>query len=75
VFKLSDPGRIAASLKRQRNRRRKSDLYRSAMSVLTLHQQGRSEFADKEQASGEGQGQAVPAVRPRLKIPVAVLRP
>jgi hypothetical protein len=39
VFKLEDPKRIAASLKRsaQRSRRRKSDPYRSAMSMLTFY--------------------------------------
>jgi hypothetical protein len=39
VFKLNDPGRIAASLKRsaQRSHRRKSDPYRSAMSMLTFY--------------------------------------
>lgn len=39
VFKLNDPKRIAASLKRsaQRSRRRKSDPYRSALSMLTFY--------------------------------------
>ena len=39
VFKLKDPKRIAASLKRsaQRSRRRKADPYRSALSMLTFY--------------------------------------
>lgn len=39
VFTWSDPKRIAASLKRsaERSRRRKSDPYRSAMSMLTFY--------------------------------------
>jgi hypothetical protein len=39
VFKLKDPKRIAASLKRsaERSKRRKSDPYRSAMSMLTFY--------------------------------------
>ena len=39
VFKLKDPKRVAASLKRsaERSRRRKSDAYRSAMSMLTFY--------------------------------------
>jgi hypothetical protein len=39
VFKLNDPRRIAASLKRsaERSRRRKSDPYRSALSMLTFY--------------------------------------
>ena len=39
VFALKDPKRIAASLKRsaQRSKRRKSDPYRSAMSMLTFY--------------------------------------
>jgi Protein of unknown function (DUF3175) len=39
VFTLKDPKRIAASLKRsaERSRRRKSDPYRSAMSMLTFY--------------------------------------
>ncbi len=39
VFSLSDPKRIAASLKRsaQRSRRRKSDPFRSALSMLTFY--------------------------------------
>lgn len=39
VFKLDDPKRIAASLKRsaERSRRRKSDPYRSALSMLTFY--------------------------------------
>jgi len=39
VFKLDDPKKIAASLKRsaERSRRRKSDPYRSAMSMLTFY--------------------------------------
>jgi hypothetical protein len=39
VFRLKDPKRIAASLKRsaERSRRRKSDPYRSAMSMLTFY--------------------------------------
>jgi hypothetical protein len=39
VFKLSDPKKIAASLKRsaERSHRRKSDPYRSAMSMLTFY--------------------------------------
>ncbi len=39
VFKLCDPKRVAASLKRSadRSRRRKSDPYRSAMSMLTFY--------------------------------------
>ncbi len=39
VFRLKDPRRIAASLKRsaERSRRRKSDPYRSAMSMLTFY--------------------------------------
>ena len=39
VFKMKDPKRIAASLKRsaERSRRRKSDAYRSAMSMLTFY--------------------------------------
>ena len=39
VFKGSDPKRIAASLKRsaQRSRARKSDPYRSAMSMLSFY--------------------------------------
>jgi len=39
VFSLSDPKRIAASLKRsaERSRRRKSDPYRSALSMLTFY--------------------------------------
>ena len=39
VFTWSDPARIARSLKRsaERSRRRKSDPYRSAMSMLTFY--------------------------------------
>src|SRR5215475_5301336 len=39
VFTLTDPKRIAASLKRsaERSRRRRSDPYRSAMSMLTFY--------------------------------------
>jgi hypothetical protein len=39
VFRLKDPKRIAASLKRsaERSRRRKSNPYRSAMSMLTFY--------------------------------------
>jgi Protein of unknown function (DUF3175) len=39
VFRLKDPKRIAASLKRsaERSRRRKSDPFRSAMSMLTFY--------------------------------------
>jgi uncharacterized protein DUF3175 len=39
VFTSNDPKRIAASLKRsaERSRRRKSDPYRSAMSMLTFY--------------------------------------
>jgi hypothetical protein len=39
VFKLRDPKRIAASLKRsaERSRRRKSNPYRSALSMLTFY--------------------------------------
>jgi Protein of unknown function (DUF3175) len=39
VFTLNDPEEIAASLKRsaERSRRRKSDPYRSAMSMLTFY--------------------------------------
>jgi hypothetical protein len=39
VFKLRDPKRIAASLKRsaQRSRRRKANPYRSALSMLTFY--------------------------------------
>jgi hypothetical protein len=39
VFKLKDPKRVAASLKRsaERSKRRKSDPYRSAMSMLTFY--------------------------------------
>jgi hypothetical protein len=39
VFKLKDPKKIAASLKRsaEDSRRRKSDPYRSAMSMLTFY--------------------------------------
>lgn len=39
VFKLDSPRRIAASLKRsaERSRRRKTDAYRSALSMLTFY--------------------------------------
>jgi hypothetical protein len=39
VFQWDDPRRIAASLKRsaERSKRRKSDPYRSAMSMLTFY--------------------------------------
>ena len=39
VFTLNDPKQIAASLKRsaEKSRRRKSDPYRSAMSMLTFY--------------------------------------
>ena len=39
VFKLKDPKKIAASLKRsaEHSKRRKSDPYRSAMSMLTFY--------------------------------------
>src|SRR5579862_10015255 len=39
VFKLRDPKRIAASLKRsaERSKRRKADPYRSALSMLTFY--------------------------------------
>jgi hypothetical protein len=39
VFSLNDPKRIATSLKRsaERSRRRKSDPYRSALSMLTFY--------------------------------------
>jgi hypothetical protein len=39
VFKSRDPKRVAASLKRsaERSKRRKSDPYRSAMSMLTFY--------------------------------------
>jgi hypothetical protein len=39
VFTFKDPGKIAGSLKRsaERSKRRKSDPYRSAMSMLTFY--------------------------------------
>ena len=39
VFRLRDPGKIAASLKRsaEHSKRRKSDPYRAAMSMLTFY--------------------------------------
>jgi len=39
VFKLNDPNKIAASLKRsaERSHRRKADPYRSALSMLTFY--------------------------------------
>ena len=39
VFRLNDPKRIAASLKRsaERSKRRKADPYRSALSMLTFY--------------------------------------
>jgi hypothetical protein len=39
IFSQRDPGKIAASLKRsaERSKRRKSDPYRSAMSMLTFY--------------------------------------
>jgi hypothetical protein len=39
VFKLTDPGKIAASLKRsaERSSRRKASAYRSALSMLTFY--------------------------------------
>jgi hypothetical protein len=39
VFKLNDPTKIAASLKRsaERSKRRKADPYRSAQSMLTFY--------------------------------------
>ena len=39
VFTLSDPGRIARSLKRsaERSRRKKADSFRSALSMLTFY--------------------------------------
>jgi hypothetical protein len=37
VFKLRDPKRIAASLKRSAERSHKSDPYRSALSMLTFY--------------------------------------
>ena len=39
IFSQRDPGKIAASLKRsaERSKRRKSDSYRSAMSMLTFY--------------------------------------
>ena len=39
VFKLDDPAKIAASLKRsaERSRRRKTDPFRSAMSMLVFY--------------------------------------
>jgi len=39
VFKLHDPKKIAASLKRsaERSKRRKADAYRSALSMLTFY--------------------------------------
>jgi Protein of unknown function (DUF3175) len=39
VFKLSDPNKIAASLKRsaERSKRRKTNPYRSALSMLTFY--------------------------------------
>ena len=48
VFTFDDPKKIALSLKRsaERSNRRKSDPYRSAMSMLTLlHQPRRQQFA------------------------------
>ena len=53
VFRLKDPKRIAASLKRsaERSRRRKSDPYRSAMSMLTFYvnRAGRDLDADQRE--------------------------
>jgi Protein of unknown function (DUF3175) len=51
VFSLSDPKRIAASLKRsaERSRRRKSNPYRSALSMLTffINRAGKNLPADR----------------------------
>lgn len=52
VFTLDDPKKIAASLKAsaERSRRRKSDPYRSAMSMLTfyINRAGRQLPADRK---------------------------
>lgn len=61
VFSLRDPKKIAASLKRsaERSHRRKSDPYRSAMSMLTfyINRGGKSLSASRkkilERAKGE----------------------
>ena len=61
VFKLDDPAKIAASLKRsaERSRRRKSDPFRSAMSMLVFYvnRAGKNLPASRkrvlEQAKGE----------------------
>jgi hypothetical protein len=47
AFSLKDPGRIAASLERsaRASRRRKSDPYRSAMSMLTFYARARRSWA------------------------------
>ena len=53
VFKSDDPREIAKSLKKsaEESHKRKSEPYRSAMSMLyLLHQPRRQEFASKAQA-------------------------
>jgi hypothetical protein len=61
VFTLSDPAAIARSLKRsaEHSTRRKSDPYRSAMSMLTfyMNRAGRNLPAKQKRLLGEAKGE------------------
>src|SRR5712671_4735793 len=83
VFKLRDPAAIARSLRRsaERSRRRKSDPYRSAMSMLTFYlnragknlpaarrktlQRAKAEL--RKQFGRDDRGRARPAAAPRAR--------
>ncbi|MBI4273503.1 MAG: DUF3175 domain-containing protein [Rhizobiales bacterium] len=61
VFTLNDPKRIAASLKRsaERSRRRKSDPYHSALSMLTffINRAGRNLPASRKRVLNAAKGE------------------
>ena len=70
VFEQHDPKAIAASLKRsaERSDRRKAEPFRSAMSMLTLHQPRRQEPAGQaEESAGGRQGRAARRLWPRKR--------
>jgi len=70
VFTQKDPKRIAASLKRsaERSRRRKSDSYRSAMSMLTfyLNRAGKALPAERKKTLQRAKDELRKAVRAGL---------
>jgi hypothetical protein len=61
VFRLDDPKKIAASLKRsaERSKRRKADPYRSAMSMLTfyINRAGKNLPASRKRILGRAKGE------------------